>query len=149
MPRECVGWILSGALLGAVIVLMVGRVTNTTPAAPTLAPTATPPYGTITSYSSGGSIADLPSIEVEGYGDAVFIADTIHSEFGNFICGASVTGNADEFGDALFAVWVHGSRSSQLLWSEIAEETETVPVLVRFDRDHRPGAGSTTIPPQG
>ena len=55
MPRGRVGWILSGALLGAVIVVTAGRVTNTTPAAPKPAPTATLPYGTITSDSYGGS----------------------------------------------------------------------------------------------
>ena len=58
---------------------------------------------------------------------------------GNFICGASVTGNADESGDALFGVWIHGWKSSQLLGSEIAEQTEMAPVVVLFDRDHRLG----------
>ncbi len=74
-------------------------------------------------------------------GDAVFVAEAVSYAAGNFVCQASVTGNADAFGEAQFAVWVHGSQSSQLLGSEVAEETETVPTMVLFSGDHPLGLG--------
>ena len=138
MSRERTVWILAGALLGAVIVVVVGQETGL------LSRTATGPGGIMTSYSVPGRPHGPPTIEVMGLGDTVFVASGVTYAAGTFVCQASVTGNADEFGDALFAVWVHGSDSSQLLGSEIAGETETAPVIVVFRPNEPRGLG---VPP--